>query len=285
VADHLLRAVYSRAYRSPFIYDNFIDLMLPQGSPRPGVLAFYQVSGNKNLELVRSDTFEVGYRGKITGNLHVDAEVYYTQTRNYTNLIAEQTQVQMGNPVKAITQVSVHNLPLRVNQLGTTVSLNYVQGKGQVKPFVTVQETKLRNYSVYGNTAEAMPANYNGNNPTRNNLYSGMGTVRRHQSTPTVYGSASVNYQLSPKFNFNLTPYYYSGQTFHHRDNLSFNDGEQGVGNINPKLIVNAKVSYAPLPALSVFVSGRNLLNDRSVEHYREDHIGSLYLLGMNWQY
>jgi iron complex outermembrane receptor protein len=148
-----------------------------------------------------------------------------------------------------------------------------------------VQGTKLRNYSVYSNSAAAVPHKSNGNDPAANNLYSGMGTEQQHQSTPTVYGGASVNYQISPKFNFNLNPYYYSGQTFYHRDNLNNNDGVRGVGQINPKLIVNARLSYSPLPAVSVFVSGRNMLNDRSIEHYREDHIGSLYLLGVNWQY
>ncbi|MBD0256037.1 MAG: TonB-dependent receptor plug domain-containing protein, partial [Cytophagales bacterium] len=136
VAGHLLRAVYSRAYRSPFIYDNFIDLTLALDPARPNFL--YQVNGSKDLDLVRSDMFEVGYRGKITGNLHVDAEVYYTQTRNYTDLIMEETEVRESNPVKFITHLYVRNLPLQVNQVGTTVSLNYVQGKVQVKPFVTV---------------------------------------------------------------------------------------------------------------------------------------------------
>ncbi len=283
VTDHLLRAVYSRAYRSPFIYDNFIDLTLSLDPARPNFL--YQVNGSKDLELVRSEMIEAGYRGKLTGNLHVDAEVFYTQTRNYTDLVTGRTEIRETNPVTVVTHVDVTNLPLEVHQLGTTVSFHYVQGKVQVKPFATVQETRLRNYSAYANTAEAAPHKSNGGNPAINNLYSGMGTGQKHRSTPAVYGGAYVNYQVTPKLNFNVNPYYYSRQTFYHRDNLTRNDGVRGVGSIHPKLLLNAKLSYSPLPALSVFVSGRNVLNDRSVEHYRDDHIGSLYLLGVNWQY
>ncbi len=283
VAGHLLRAVYSRAYRSPFIYDNFIDLTLSLNRERPNFL--YQVTGNKHLDLVRSDMVEVGYRGKIAGNLHLDAEVYYTQTRNYTDLVTGQTEIRETNPVTVITHLDVTNLPLAVNQLGATVSLNYVQGKVQVKPFVTVQETQLRNYSRFSNTAGAMPHASNGGNPALNNLYSGMGTGQKHAATPAVYGGAYVHCQVTPKLGFNVNPYYYSAQTFYHRDNLTYNDGVRGVGHINPKLILNARLSYSPLPALSVFANGRNVLNDRSIEHYRDDHIGSLYLLGVNWQY
>jgi iron complex outermembrane receptor protein len=47
VTDHLLRAVYSRAYRSPFIYDNFIDLTLALPSSPPGFR--YQVNGSLYL--------------------------------------------------------------------------------------------------------------------------------------------------------------------------------------------------------------------------------------------
>jgi hypothetical protein len=99
-ADHLLRAVYSRAYRSPFIYDNFIDLTLSLDPTRPNFR--YQVNGSKDLDLVRSEMSEAGYQGKITGNLHVDAEVFYTQTRNYTDLITGRTEIRETLPVTVL---------------------------------------------------------------------------------------------------------------------------------------------------------------------------------------
>ncbi len=173
-------------------------------------------------------------------------EVYYIQTQNYTDLVVEKTEVRSVSPLSVVTQLHVRNLPLRVNQMGVTMSLNYVQGKVQVKPFVTMQQTKLKNYSIYSNMAEAAPTKSNGNNPVQNNLYSGMGTEQKHTSTPSVYDGAFVNYQIGQKINLNVNPYYYSSQVFYHHDNLTYQDGVRGVAPINAKLLLNLRLATRP---------------------------------------
>ncbi|MBC7923871.1 MAG: hypothetical protein H7Z75_22585, partial [Ferruginibacter sp.] len=180
----------------------------------------------------------------------------------------------------------VQNLPLVVHQWGTTWSVNYVAKRFQVKPFITFQNTTLLNYSKYSNTDNARAGAANGNDPQQNNINSGKGTEIDHQFTPRVYGGASVNYQISQKIDFNLNPYYYSKHTFYHADHLLSDDKIiRGVGNIRSKLILNAKLSYSPVKAATVFVSAKNLLNDRSQEYYNTDRMGSRVLAGVNFQY
>jgi hypothetical protein len=117
MADYLLRVVNLRAYRSPVSYDNFIDLSRAFYPSRPNFL--YQLNDYKDLDLVRSDMFEVDYREKIAGTLHVDAKVSYRQTHNCNDMITSQTEIRDSSPVTMITHLHVMNL------------LNSKNGKGE----------------------------------------------------------------------------------------------------------------------------------------------------------
>lgn len=291
--NHLLRAVYSRAYRAPFMYDTYVDrIVLLDGDPAfpANSSPRYTLLGNKNLNLVQSDMIELGYRGKLAENFYLDVEAYATKVQNYTNLIVDTTLVSYvptaPKPLMIHTFLNVQNLPLVVYQKGTTVSVNYVVGKLQVKPFVSFQQTTLENYSVYSNTSRASPSSRNGGKPSENNLNSGIGSKIDHKFTPTVYGGAFINYQLSAKVNLNLNSYFYSAQTFYHQEHLqSTEEYERGVEHIRAKFFLNAKLSYMPVKALSIFVSAKNLLNDRSKEYYYTDQIGNMFLAGVSFHY
>jgi iron complex outermembrane recepter protein len=288
-ASHLVRMSYSRAFRSAFIYDTYIDLInySPLTSPGlpPGSYTETTVVGNKNLNMLQSDMLEVGYRVKMADNLSLDLETYYAQTKNYTNIITGQSTVIPGNPFVVKTNIKVENLPMSAHQLGATISANYVLNRLQLKPFVTVQQTTLKDYSPYSTLPESAPQETNGYNPQQNNVHSGMGTRINHQFTPALYGGAFINYQLGQKFNLNLNPYYTSGQTFYHSDNIRYNDGSRGVSHFDPKLIVNANLSYSPTKPISVFVNVKNLLNNTAREYYKTDQIGAMFLVGASLKY
>jgi len=274
---HLFRLVQSRANRSPFIYDTYLDKTFigrAQVAPNYYVPTETRVHGSRDLNLVTSEMTEAGYRVKAAANLQLDVEVFRTITKNYAEFVQDKSVFTPGVSIK--TDVSIHNLPLVVKQNGITVSANYILNKIQIKPFFTLQETKLADYSAYYNTPEANPST---------NINSGIGTTVSHKGTPTVFGGAYINYQFHPKWNINLNGYYTSAQTYYHRDNLKFKDGVRGVDEIAAKFITSAKLSYNPVKQLDVFVTGRNLTSNGSREFYRADKIGASVLAGLNFEF
>jgi iron complex outermembrane receptor protein len=167
--------------------------------------------------------------------------------------------------------------------MGTSISMTVVVDKFQIKPFVTFQKTTLEDYSPYFGISTASPAAKNNFDPANNNVNSGIGTEKNHEFTPKAYGGAHINYSMSSKFNFNLSTYWFSKQTYYYQDNIEFNDGVRGVGNIEGKAIVNAKVSFAPVKGLSIFVNGKNLLGKKSVEYYLGDATPMMVLGGVSF--
>lgn len=282
---NLVRFVYSNAYRSPFIFDTYLNysLLIPAG---PDIYMSVQPNGNKNLDLLNSKMIEIGYRAALKSNITLDAEFYSTRTRNYSALITHETTFTPANyPVIGEINFYIENIPLEVQQLGASLSLNIVVDKLQFKPFITIQKTTLRDYSPYFNTTAASPGASNNNDPVTNNVDSGVGSTRDHKFTPRGYGGAYINYALSSKFNFNMNLYWFRKHTYYHLDNSTYQDGERGVENIEGKLLLNLKVNYAPFKWFNVFVTGRNLLDSTSVEYYRSDEISMMILGGIGFQW
>jgi iron complex outermembrane recepter protein len=280
---NLIRAVYSKAYRSAFIFDTYLEIKMNQPI---GNNMFIQASalGNKQLDLLNSRMFEIGYRSTIMKNLSVDIEVYNTTTENYTALVQGPVVPTPQNyPVVATTTVQMENIPLSVEQQGVSLSFNYVLNKLQVKPFVTFQKTSLKDYSPYFNTTDAPSGAKNNFDPANNNVNSGLSTETDHKFTPKHYGGAYINYALNKKFNFNVSAYWFGKQTFYVNENLIYNDGIHGVGNIDSKVLLNATISYAPIKQIRIFVNGRNLTNNKSLEYYDSDKTNVQLYGGVNF--
>ncbi|MBT1697863.1 TonB-dependent receptor plug domain-containing protein [Fulvivirgaceae bacterium PWU4] len=283
---NLIRVVYSKAYRSPFIFDTFIDYRSIRPTATPGVSTVSIVSGNKDLALLNSGMIELGFRSKLRSNISLDIEGYYTRTKNYTAIIQGATQLTPANyPIVAQTDIKVGNLPFEVAQLGTSISLNVVIDKLQLKPFITLQKTTLEDYAPYFSTSAAAPNSLNNFDPATYNLNSGIGTETEHQFTPKAYGGAFINYSISQKFNINVNTYWFSKQTFLHRQNIEFKDGVRGIEHIEGKAIVNARVSYVPVKAVSIFVTGKNLLGKKSIEYFDGDATPSMVLGGVTFDF
>jgi iron complex outermembrane receptor protein len=282
----LLRFVYSKAFRSPFIFDTYLDYTTVNPTGNADTYAQYETMGNKDLSLLSSAMTELGFRTRIATNFSLDVELYSTRTDNYTSLIQGETTLTPQNyPIVASTVLTMENLPLWVRQNGATISLHAVLGKFQLKPFVTFQKTTLHDYSPYYNNTAAVPSMLNNNNPAANNVNSGIGQETDHKFTPKAYGGAYLNYAPHSKFMVNVTTYWFSKQTFFMRDNIVYQDGVHGVENIEGKVLLNAKVTYKPVESLSVFVNGRNLLVQKSVEYYDADVTPVMLLGGVNFQF
>ena len=82
-----------------------------------------------------------------------------------------------------------------------------------------------------------------------------------------------VNYAPIEKLNINASLYTYTKQTLKH----SFESVD-----IDPKFIVNLKVSYKVWKENEVFLNARNLFDDRTKEFGFTDDIGGIYLVGVS---
>jgi iron complex outermembrane recepter protein len=264
--NHLFRIVYSQTPRSSNIYDTYVDQTIayyPSGFRRFTRRGLW---GNKDLRLLTAHMFEVGYRGHISSTLTTDIEIFDIKGEN-TNIMVtgrSYTRTEGVNTIVEIPLVS-SNLPLTVRQQGITASLTYTTQTLQVKPFVTLQRTRIKDYAPYHNMPDA------GMGP--NNIYSGMGTEITHKGTPTLFGGASINWVPNSKLNININSYYYTSQRYYHLSNVLFKDGIRGIDNINGKVIINAAVSYEAIHGLHFFLGAKNLLNDKSREFFHADEV------------
>ncbi len=281
----ILRIVYSRAPRSSTIYDTYVDQTVAYYQSGNKKFTRYAVEGNKNLALLTANMLEVGYRGKLTHALSLDAEIFYIKSGNYNSLVSGAMYTSMiGTDTLEILPITPINLPLTLRQQGVTISLFYNSKKLQAKPFVTIQQSRIKNYAPFLNTPDAPPGPVQPN-PIQNNIYSGMGTSLVSKSTPSVFGGAMVNYTATPKLNINLTAYYYSAQTYSHASNIIFNDGIRGIDHIDAKLLLNGSVSYEAAKGLRFSLTGKNLLNDQSHEFFKADKVTFMLLAGMHYEF
>jgi iron complex outermembrane recepter protein len=118
----LLRAVYSRAHRSPFMVDTYN-------------YAFGIFWGNPDLDPVYINNFELGYRIMLSNKLQFDIEAAYSKSQNYS----------------AITQVNqvygFYNIPLKAYQGILTFTLNYSpSSQFNIKFFSSIQRTELKDF-------------------------------------------------------------------------------------------------------------------------------------------
>jgi iron complex outermembrane receptor protein len=244
------------------------------------------VQGNKDLDMLNSRMIELGYRSMLRSNISFDIEGYYTRTKNYTSLIQDGTVLTPADyPIVARTTINIDNLPVEVVQMGTSISMNVIISKLQLKPFVTFQKTTLNDYAPFFSTSAAAPNPINNMDPVNNNINSGIGTETDHKFTPKAYGGVSINYNMSNKFNFNVNSYWFSKQTYLQRQNIEFKDGVRGVEHIEGKAIINAKVAYTPVKGLSIFVNGKNLLGKESIEYYDGDATPRMILGGVSFDF
>jgi iron complex outermembrane receptor protein len=282
--NHLFRAVYSRAPRSATIYDNYVNQQVSYFQTGYQNYLMLALEGNKHLQLLTADMLEIGYRGKLTSKLYIDAELFNIRSKNYNSIVTSAAYKKLsGSDTITVVPLVPTNLPTRLLQQGVTLSLHYKSDKLQVKPFITIQRSTIKDYSAYSNTPDATAGPIQ-NDPLLNNIYSGIGTASTLESTPEVFGGGSVNYTPASKININMSAYYYTSQTYHHVSNVIFNDGVRGIDHLNSKLILNASVSYEPVKGLRFFWSGKNLFNNRSREFFMSDDIPFSMLAGISYE-
>ncbi len=282
---HLLRAVYSQAPRSSAIFDAYVNQTMEAYPIGYQKTMMFRYEGNKNLKLLTADLLELGYRGTIAPKLYIDAELFYMHSKNYSIASLNANYVKINGADTVVTiPLSPTNLPMKGVQHGLTVSLTWNSKLFQIKPFVTVQKSVVKDYAPYANTPDASPGFLQAD-PLQYNIYSGIGTETKLKSAPSVFGGMTVNYSVTPKLNFNASGYYFSGQPFHHASSILFNDGERGNDYIHSKFILNANISYQVSKGLQFFLNGKNLLNNTSREFFYTDEVPAMFFGGVSYEF
>jgi iron complex outermembrane receptor protein len=282
---HLLRAVISRTPRSSNIYDTYVHQHIsffPSGYRK---YTQFQLEGYKDLTLLTAFMGELGYRGRIADGLDIDVELFGIESKNYSMNVINRSYVESVYPdTVEVIPLRPTNLPLKAFQQGVTVSLTWATGSVRVKPFITVQQTTVKNYAPYANTPDASSIILQ-TDPSQYNIFSGMGQSEKLKSAPAVFGGLSANYAASSKFNINLNSYYYSAHNISHATIIVFHDGVRGMDRIPAKLIVNANLSYEAIKGLHLTLSGKNLLNDKSREFFKMDPVPFMLVGGLQYSF
>jgi hypothetical protein len=252
------------------IYSNN-SVFIGQQQVGPGIFLpiYADLKGNKDISLLGINMLEIGYRVKATNNLHFDLDLFRQESTNYSALINQPlvfSMVDIRNPQ------TVENISLKAEQLGATLAANFVTKKIQIKPFVTIQQTRINDMPVYRNAIGA---------DSVKNISLTYDSLSK--SSPSVYGGVYLNCQISPRFTANLNGYLMSNYTY--INVLNSLNPAIGRTEVFGKIILNAKVSYKVFDKLDLFVNVRNLSNSKSYEFAITDITNTMFLVGGNFEF
>lgn len=121
-----------------------------------------------------------------------------------------------------------------------------------------------------------------------------------NKATPSFYGGFSADYSYNKKLHFNTSLYFFTEQTLLHskindigkyRPEYVVNPGAynpdlyRDAYTVEPKAVLNLKVSYKFWKENNIFVNARNLLNSKSKEFAFMDEVRGLYMAGINFNF
>jgi iron complex outermembrane receptor protein len=293
--NNLVRAVYSRANRGPFMTDTYSDYTWQK---IPGYFNIYY-QGNENLKLPVMDMIEIGYRVKPIKFIQADFELFQTKMSDMSWFLPDSLQMAgvIKHPLKGqwvaakgmTGWISYHNFEMTAKQTGFSANIQVAINKNlTMSVFGSVQETKVENFygaktfdiiramMVDGYTQAGTQLATTGKIDPVIHTSTKMNETdfvdQTHKATPSFYGGGTVNYIFKDKWNFNASAYCYGKQTF------AMNRQSTDVA---AKTLVNMKVSYAFHKHNKVFVNVRNLLGDDSNEFAFADKIGTKFYGGV----
>jgi iron complex outermembrane recepter protein len=269
-SNNLLRAVYSRANRAPFMASLYFDMEIEVPIPQVPDIANY---GNTDLKLMTMDMAELGYRSVCSKAVQIDAELFFAETRDYSDMYANGDFYEgAGGKLSPINQHQ--NLDVKAQQIGGTISVNYMPKSNLlIKPFITWQSTELYDYApdLYENPDSLIDAS--------------------HTHDPEFYGGLVVNYSPIPKVNANLNLYFYTEQTHDYRDiTVAIPYPPPGTSrkyvrnvDIKGKVLFNGKVAYEVGRDVKLFISGRNITGAEAYEFAYGDKAATIFTGGIQF--
>ncbi|WP_066631186.1 TonB-dependent receptor plug domain-containing protein [Labilibacter marinus] len=318
--NNLFRIVYSRANQSSFLvnaHSNYTWNLVNRSSPK-----VMQFNGNKEYDLLTTDMIELGYRMRPTKSVLIDIEAFYNTSNNFGALMPSQTSLAVFNPLDVIQQVGLpdvnahvtmeyQNTEVTSKQKGVSVSIDWVVSEKLIaNGHFTLQQTNLDNYNpnsrdevityqagslsmdpelknqigialsefgagVMGGTIDPSEVPYVIASTTAAYPDNTQEDNYEHKATPSYFGGFSLTYRPIKKLEIFPQAYFYGDQTF---------ENQYGTIDIDSKFLLNAKVSYKATENLTLFLNGRNILNNRSVEFAYMDETPAMVLVGLNFK-
>ncbi|WP_162555617.1 TonB-dependent receptor plug domain-containing protein [Reichenbachiella versicolor] len=279
--NHLLRILTGKSYNGSFI----IRTLVNTDDPLAGSRGNFRFMGSKDLDLLSNTMYEVGYRTKFNENMVFDVAFFSQRFTDFSTAIFQTPQF---DPATGLTLSMIYeNLPLEVEQVGTTVSFqaNLFENKLQIRPHMTWQATEAKNFSPNDNVEGAR------DNPETGTVFEGHKnntTDIDSEFTPSVWGGVNIISNPAKGLSISLSSYYYDSYKL---NSLSEVDSDTGNisdfdGNkIKSKLRLNAYVSYSFFQSLKVFANCVNLTDQTAAESFGSDKLGRSFMIGLNLRY
>lgn len=305
---NLLRFATSRASRSTFIFDSYMNCNISlnfeykdSGNISPiYVPVEFNILGQKDLKYPSITNHEICWRTKLNQDLDLDIEMFYSKVKDFINprVYRHTETVSQLLPtyepdsivsIKAVGNVIFENYDLKAMQYGISFSLNYIfSEKNNLRIFGTYQKTEVSNSSAdFKRTKlefsqlpdlKLLVKDESNANPTQWN----------EKLTPSFFGGFLLNYAPVKKWTLSTDGYFYTKQLFINTDNYSMLGNSEGKKSetqmiIEPYLILNAKASYNINKNLSAYLTVKNLIGTHR-EYGFADEIGRLLQVGIRWE-
>ncbi len=307
--NNLIRLVYSRANRSPFIFDTYLNSNLklnmafqPEyNKAQINVPINLNIMANKNLEFPVVRSQEISWRTKLKSNLSLDYELFFSNAKNFivSDVYREARIVQqlnLNNEVDSIISmggkgdVIFENFDLKAHQYGCSFTIIY-QPSDQinVRFFGTYQKTKITGRTETEFNITNLNLGEIKDNGTRT-IYASSFTNPTQWSeklTPSFYGGFYVNYNRE-KWNFSTDAYASASQRFIDFDYNNVLSDYSGIFtnyfmDIKSNMVLNAKVSYRINKHTTSYATLKNILGSHR-EFGFSDQIGTLFLISLKWE-
>jgi len=268
--NHMVRALYSKANRGPFMVDSYVNYNEGNGLTSP---PYTQYLGSQNLPLPVMNMFEVGYRGMLSSKVTVDLEVFHSVTSDITSF--EPTIFEIDPQIGVHLVYEYIPLDLTARQTGATFNLTFApSSRVQLRAYATIQQTQLEDYDKKLTPVYLDMATFTPHLPTTERMNV------THKQTPAVFGGLTGNFRPIDKFNLFAGVYYLGAQQYRH-DYASY-DESKGQADVAGRTLVNLKASYNVYKNNSIFINARNVFNSKGTDFGFADEIGGLYLAGIS---
>lgn len=288
-----IRAEFSRANRSSYMVNSHSNYIRNREGRMPPT--YIHFNGSKDCELMSINMFQLGYRLRPTKNLLIDAEFFMSSSKDYGALMPDSSSItnisdiMVGKPAVTRAYITYQNLPVKAQQTGASVGIDWVISKKVIAKFhSTIQKTYLDNYSSINRNGIIIQQLTEATAKIPSAIAAGKEQVTsaykptdltdnvEHENTPTFWGMVGLIYKPTTKLTFSSYGYYYSEQTMKNINETI---------NVSQKFILNFQAGYKPTKKTELYLNARNLLNDKSEEFAFMDEIGGIYMLGLRFEF
>ncbi|MFQ3576801.1 MAG: TonB-dependent receptor plug domain-containing protein [Cytophagales bacterium] len=281
----IFRALTSKSYNGSFLVPTLVNSENFISSPAPFVPNVrLQISGNDNLKLMNNTMYEAGTRMKLNKRIVLDFAVFNQNFKDFNILSLDSSSFNFFTNT-SFSGYLYKNLPLEVSQNGVSLSItsSFFGGKLQVRPHLTIQETKAISFSPYYNKKGA----YDTPTYTLNGHQDSTSTIISPY-TPNVWAGGMFTYTPFRKFNISISAYYFGAHRQSLNSEINFGNGSvnpQKGGEIKEKILLNFNANVVISDRFTTFFNVRNLLNQTTPESFGSDRMGLLANVGLRFNY